>query len=76
MLLTTKEIDTLAEKHLHTLADKPYFTWFDYARAIEAKVIAKIKAHDVELIERCAKMAEVEDSYNLAAAIRELKGKL
>ena len=35
-----------------------------------------LKAHYAELIERCAKMAEVEDSYNLAAAIRELKDEL
>ena len=43
-LLTEQEIDTLAEKHFHTLADKPYFAWFDYTKAIEAKVIEKIKA--------------------------------
>ena len=57
MTLTNIEIDTLAEKHLHTLADKPYFALFDYARAIEIKVRAKlieeIKAQGPSAFEYC-----------------------
>lgn len=35
-----------------------------------------LRQHDEALIERCAKLAEKEDSYILASAIRELKGQL
>ena len=70
-LLTEQEIDTLAEKHLHTLANKPYFAWFDYARAIEAKVIAKIKAQGPSAWLHC----ERKDADVVTDAVKHVWGK-